>query len=61
MDATGCLFVLVVLMFAVVIFFWAAGNARKDAERAQKATFDTYQDSLMKLKADPPNSDRTQP
>ena len=43
MDATGCLFVLVVLMFAVVSFFWAAGSVRKEAERAQEAAYNADQ------------------
>jgi hypothetical protein len=55
MDATGCLFVLVVLMVAVVTFFWAAGRAQKQAERAQEAAFDAAQATLRKLNADPPN------
>jgi len=37
MGALGCLFVLGGLMLAVVAFFWAAGNARKQVEDRQEA------------------------
>jgi hypothetical protein len=37
MDALGCLLVLGGLMVAVVAFFWAAGNARKQVEDWQEA------------------------
>ena len=41
MGALGCLFVLGGLMLAVVAFFWAAGNARKQQVEDWQEAADT--------------------